>query len=296
MSGSGGPSNTTSTVTNVTIPEYLKEATLDVVAKAQALADKPYEAYGADRVAGTTGAQTQARQGIMGLQRPEQFGAAEQALTAGTQFQPGEFGMAEAQKYMNPYQQNVIDMAVRQAQREGSRQSAMAGLQAAKFGGTSSSGNAIMQASIARKMPELVGDITAKGMQQAYLNAQDQYQRDRGARQFAADLQQRSGQGLADLGKTIQASDLTRLATMEDVGSREQKQRQLELDIAYQDWMRQSEYDKEMLKFLSDIVGQRSPTLGSTQVAYGPTPSMASQILGSGIAGIGAVNALKGNS
>jgi hypothetical protein len=303
MSGGGGSSQpTSSTVTNVTIPPYLKDSILDIAGKAKALADVPYQEYDKDRVAQTTAQQQQARQGIMGLQRPGEFDPARQTFMAGTQYQynPGEFGQAEAQKYMNPYQQNVINMAVRDAQREGARQSAMANLQAGKFGGTGSSGQAIMQAAIARKMPELVGDITSKGMQQAYLNAQEQFQRDRQANtqanQFAAELQQKSGMGLMDLGKTVQASDLARLATQEDVGGREQRQRQLELDVAYQDWMRQSEYDKEMLKFYNDIVRGNAFTLGSAETSYAPSPSFAGQLLGGGVSAAGIYNAFKGDT
>lgn len=296
--GSKAPSHTTSTVTSTTatIPEWLKGPTLDVVGKAQALANRPYQAYAAPRVAGTEAEQTQARAGIAGLQAPEQYGQAQQAFQAGLGYRPETFGAAQAQQYMNPYSQNVIDSAVRRAQQESARQSALAGLQATKMGGTSGSANAIMQGAIAQRMPEIVGDITAREMSNAYQNAQQQFQRDRAAREFAANLQQGSGRSLAELGTQMQRSDLERFGAMERAGALDQAQRQLELDTAYQDYLRQQDWEREQIGWLSDIIGQRSPMLGSMGISYAPPPSFANQAVGLGLAGLGAYNAFRGGN
>ena len=298
MGGSSkAPSHTTSTVSNVTIPEWLKQPTLDVVGRAQALSQRPYQAYTAPRIAGTEAEQAQARSGIAGLQAPEQYGQAQQVFQSGLNYRPEMFGAAQAQQYMNPYSQNVIDVAVRKAQQESARQSALAGLQAAKMGGgTSSSANAIMQAGIAQRMPEIVGDITAREMSNAYQNAQQQFQRDRAAKEFAANFQQASGRNLSDLGARMQASDLERYGAMERAGSLDQAQRQLELDTAYQDYLRQQDWEREQLSWLSDIVGQRNTTLGSSSISYAPLPSMANQALAAGVAGLGAYNAFRGGN
>jgi len=290
------PSHTTSTVTQQTIPDWLKGPTLDVVGQAQALAAQDYTPYTAQRIAGTTGAQQEARQGAANLQTPEQYSQAQQTMQSGLGYRPEMFGAAQAQQYMNPYQQNVIDNAVRRAQQEGARQSALAGLQAAKMGGTSGSANAIMQAGIAQRLPETIGDITAQGMANAYANAQQQFERDRTARYQGETFRQGVGKNLADLGSTLQRSDLERLSAMERAGSADQRQRQLELDTAYQSFLQQRDWEREQLKFLSDIVGQRSTNLGSTELSYAPTPSMGQQLAGLGIAGLGAYNAFTGQN
>jgi hypothetical protein len=294
--GSKAPTNTTSTVTQTTIPEWLKGPTLDVVGKAQALANRPYQAYEADRVATVDPSQAQARSGISGLQNPEQYGQAQQALQSGTNYRPEMFGAAQAQQYMNPYAQNVIDSAVRNAQQEAARQSALAGLQSTKMGGTSGSANAIMQGAIAQRMPQTIGDITAREMSNAYQNAQQQFQRDRAAREYAANLQQTSGVNLSNLGTQIQRSDLERLGALERAGSLNQAQRQLELDTAYQDYLRQQDWEREQVGWLSDIIGQRSPALGSSAISYAPPPSFANQAIGAGLAGLGAYNAFRGGN
>lgn len=296
--GSKAPSHTTSTVTstNANIPEWLKGPTLDVVGKAQALANRPYQAYGGDRISGTDDQQAQARAGIAGLQTPEQYGQAQQAFQSGLNYRPETFGAAQAQQYMNPYSQNVIDSAVRRAQQESARQSALAGLQATKMGGTSGSANAIMQGAIAQRMPEIVGDITAREMSNAYQNAQQQFQRDRTAKEFAANFQQASGKNLSDLGTQMQRSDLERFGALERVGALDQAQRQLELDTAYQDYLRQQDFEREQIGWLSDIVGQRSPMLGSTAISYAPPPSFANQAIGLGLSGLGAYNAFRGGN
>lgn len=296
--GSKAPSHTTSTVTSTTanIPEWLKGPTLDVVGKAQALANRPYQAYEADRVAGTDAQQAQARSGIAGLQTPDQYGQAQQAFQSGLNYRPETFGAAQAQQYMNPYSQNVIDSAVRRAQQESARQSALAGLQATRMGGTSGSANAIMQGAIAQRMPEIVGDITAREMSNAYQNAQQQFQRDRAAREFSANLQQASGKNLSDLGTQMQRSDLERFGALERAGALDQAQRQLELDTAYQDYLRQQDWEREQIGWLSDIVGQRSPMLGSMGISYAPPPSLANQAIGLGLSGLGAYNAFRGGN
>lgn len=291
------PQPTSTTVTNQNIPEWLKQPTLDVIARAEALSKQGYQKYTGDRIAGIDPRQSQARAGIAGLQTPEQYGQAQQAFQSGLNYRPDTFGAEQAQQYMNPYTQNVIDVATRRAQQEAARQSAVAGLQAGRMGGgTGSSASAIMQGAIAQKMPETIGDLTAREMSNAYQNAQNQFQRDRAAREFSANLQQASGRNLADLGTQMQSSDLERFGAMERAGSLNQAQRQLELDTGYQDFLRQQDWERQQVGWLSDIIGQRSPNLASSQTTYAPLPSVANQAIGLGLSGLGAYNAFRGGN
>jgi hypothetical protein len=51
-------------------------------------------------------------------------------------------------------------------------------------------------------------------------------------------------------------------------------------------------YEKQQLQFYSDILRGNAGALGSTAVQYAPAPSMASQVGGLGLAGLGLAKAL----
>ena len=68
------------------LPAYAEPYLTDIMQRAQAESNRPYQAYEDPRVAGFTGAQTGAQQEIAGMQaRPEFDQAAQFAQTGGTQ-------------------------------------------------------------------------------------------------------------------------------------------------------------------------------------------------------------------
>ena len=134
------------------------------------------------------------------------------------------FGQAAADYYSNPYQQNVTNIALREAQQKGAldKNALMSGaIGRGTFGGAR---NALLQAEQTRGLNQQLGDIQMQGSQQGYLNAQQQFQADQ-ARRMQADLaNQQAGittgqanlqamlqtQGLgAGIGKDIALANLT---------------------------------------------------------------------------------------
>lgn len=104
-----------------------------------------------------------------------------------------------AQDYMSPYMQQVVDVQQREAQRQadiaGTRQQAQA-TQAGAFGG---SRDAIMRAEAAKNLATQKGDIQATGLQAAFQQAQAQFNAD----------QQRSLQSqTANQGANLQAQQI----------------------------------------------------------------------------------------
>ena len=113
----------------------------------------------------------QAAQTAYGQQPLEQFRMAT----------PGQFGAAEAQQYMSPYIQNVVDVQKREAIR-GAQQAQLAqDLGAARQGTYGGSRQLLAATERERNLGQQLGDIEAKGLQAAYENAQAQYERDRAA-------------------------------------------------------------------------------------------------------------------
>jgi hypothetical protein len=131
--GGGGGGQTTSYTTNV--PEYAEKPFMDMIGRAEALYQAPYQAYGGERTAQFTPMQKQAfqqgaQQGVAG-QLGQATGiaglAAQQGLQAG-QFQPGTFTPMSVQA---PSLQNF---QMTPAQQVSSRDVGTQGIQAAQTG------------------------------------------------------------------------------------------------------------------------------------------------------------------
>jgi hypothetical protein len=307
--------------------------------------------YTGDRFAGFNEDQTRVQNEVLGLQQPEQFGQATEGLNYGQSLgygnaskgfdqalaykagdlerlgmtQPGTFGAEQAQQYMSPYQQAVTDSALREARRQADIQSKrfmMGSMGRGTFGGARQS---LMQGQLNRETARNLGDIQAKGSQEAFLNAQQQFERDRAAgmtaeqatlnaeinrrqleeqaRQYQAGLGKdvgiaglnagiESSAKLGALGATQQASNLERLKAMTAVGAERQALTQKEMDQKYQQFMEKQNYQKQQLEYLSNILRGNASALGSTQTQYTPPPSTASQIAGLGLGGLGLMKAL----
>jgi hypothetical protein len=259
------------------------------------------------------------------MTRPGEFGQSSTGLTTGQQLGYGTaltglgqalmynpqsaqaFGGAQAQQYMNPYMQNVTDIAVREAQARGlqEKQNLMTGaIGRGTFGGAR---NALLQAEQQRGVNQQLADIRTKGAAEAYQNAQQQFnadqQRQQQAQQYAATLGAQLGQtgiaagidtskALGALGTEQQQADLARLTAQGATGAQQQELAQRQADIDYQNKMAQLNYPRQSLQFYSDILRGNAGALGSTQVQYTPAPSQASQIAGLGLAGLGLAKAL----
>jgi hypothetical protein len=153
--GGGNQSGTSMQVTD--LPEWARGYAKTNLERGAALSDKPYEAYGANRIAGFSPMQEQARNDAAGMSAgPEAFGRGINA-------------------YMSPYMQNVVDIQKREAGRQsdimGQQQQAQA-VQAGAFGG---SRDAIMRSERERNLGQQMGDIQARGSQAAYDQASNQF-------------------------------------------------------------------------------------------------------------------------
>ena len=202
----GGATPTTAKTTTIpasqsTLSPNFSPYVYNMLAKGEAAANLPYQPFTGERFAGPSPLQQQAFQGLSNLQLPAEFQAGSQlaalaGISAGNlgNYAPGRFAnfyqtpqeyspetmstglgdVKSVQDYMNPYQQNVIDIQAREARRQADigRQSEQARLaQAGAYGG---SRQAIMEAERQRNLGTQIGDIQEKGLQSAYDRAQAQ--------------------------------------------------------------------------------------------------------------------------
>lgn len=309
-SGGGGGKQPAHT-TQVTIPEYAKPYMQKLLGKAEALTSSPYQAYGGERIAGSTPEQLAARKEVAGLDTPGQFGVGtgmigagglgslgygQQAAGMGQQY----FGMATdpamTQMFMSPYQQAVTDVAKSSAMREAQIAQRAADLQAGRRpSALGSSASALGRAERERGLLNRLTELQATGDQKAFENAQKalQFGSTLGLQGLQTGLQgtqqaAQAGQMLGQIGAAEQAANLERLKAQESFGSLGKQEQQAALDLAYQDFLAQQQHPYKQLGFMSDLL-RGSANLAGTggKTVYEAPPSMAQQIVGPGLLGLG---------
>lgn len=233
----------------------------NMLGKGMALSDMPFTGYTGDLVAGPSSLQSQAFQGIAGLTTPSKG--------------PMDVFTAErAAQYANPFVSNVVSPQIREAQRQAEIQRiANAGklVGAGAFGG---SRQAIMESEGERNLQTLLSDITGKGYQQAFENAQQQFERDR-------------------------AYGLDALARQQAGGETQRNIEQQGLAADYEQYLRQFNYPKEQVQFQSELLKNIPEKALTTLNTYGVAPSTLSKLLGAGTGILGllsAANTLGGNT
>lgn len=314
--GKGGGSST-QTVTQ-SVPKELVPYVREVITEGQKVAALPYAPYQGQRIAGFSPEQQKVQSGVSTMQTPGAYvpalaGAqatgglgyrtAQQGLGKALGFTPGTFGQQQAQYYSSPYQQAVTDIALREAQRAADIERRNIGLQAAGRGTAGGSAQALREAELARNLMQQRGDIQARGSEAAFLQAQQQFERDRAAAAQAAGLgaqvgtgglgtSLQSAMGLGELGGAQQRADLARFEAQRQIGKEIQDQQQRLLSQQYQDFLAQKGYPREQLAFYSDIVRGNAPIFGTVTQTTQPMPGMGQQLLGYGLGALGAYKAL----
>jgi hypothetical protein len=376
MSGGSAPSTSTQYVKSETssLPEYAKPFYMDLMGAARAetlgnLNETPM--YGGQRIAPFTEQQDAVQKNILAQQTPGQFGAATGLTTAAglgslmsSQYDPGQFsaqqigqpnlqqfqmqgpqtfGQDQAQQYMSPYMRSVMDVQKREAVRDAQQGQLVKDLGAARQGAYGGSRQLLAGIERERNLGQQLGDIESRGMQSAYENAQQQFERDRAAqmgvgqqnlrsaletqqlgtesglrallanqqygldaqrlgeqsRQFASQQQLagygqagQMGRALAEIGQTQQQGDMARLNQQQQTAAQEQAIRQQLYDVKYQDFLREQNYPLEMLQQYSSLLRGVPVTPNTTSTTTMPQPSLASQIMGTGLGALGAYKAL----
>ncbi len=218
------------------------------------------------------------------------------------------WGQQQADQYMNPYIQSVIDRSSRELNRGYDIQQLNANDAATKANAFGGSRHGILNAEIERNRTQQLADVQTSGLANAYNNAQQIYTSDaaRGltaqtadetARARAAALGLQQGQlGLqgagvaAGVGTSLQnaaGADINRYLTIGNMGTQYEQQKQ---DFNYNEFMRQQGYPQAQANFLTGILSgvprTQTNTTTNQQVGAGQ-PSAGSQIAGLGLSGLG---------
>ena len=293
--GGGGGQPTQQNVTQTNLPEYAKPYFENIMQRAQAESYRPYTPYEGERIVGFTPEQESIQQEALGMQTPGEFGAATGltgmaglgALGAGRQYMGMATDPSQMQAFMSPYQQAVTDITKREALREAQIAQQQANLGAARQGTYGGARQAIAQSERERGLLDRLAQIQATGGQKAFEAATQ-------AQQFGTTtglqgLQQagQAGATLGQLGGQRQQADVSRLQAQETVAAQQRALQQQQVDQQYADFLRQRDYPMEQLGYFSNLMRGVPVNLGSTTTTYAQPPSIASQVGGLGLAGLG---------
>lgn len=176
--GGGGGGGQTGTQTQVTeLPEWARPYAQNILAKGEALTEKPYTPYQGERYAGLSDLQKTA---MASVASPEAYGK-------------------NISGYMSPYMQNVVDIQKREAARQSAMQGAQQQGQATGAGAFGGYREAIQRAERERNLGQQLNDIQERGLQSAYQAAEGTFGRNLQAQTQLGALQQQDIQRPLDI-------------------------------------------------------------------------------------------------
>jgi len=325
--GSGGGPNTTYSQTS-NIPEYAQPYVEQMLGSAQGeIFDrdsagnptniKPYKPFSNDPTsyfAGFSPLQKQAQQQAQNMQVTPETGLASGMSAAagmgalGTQYNPmgaysQQFGQQQADQYMNPYMQSVVNIQQQAAQRQADIARTGRNAQATQAGAFGGARQFITDAEANRALADQQNAIQAQGLNTAFSQAQQQFNADQaanlqaqqaniGQQQFGANLGmqglstglQAAGQ-LGQLGQTQFGQEQAITDAQMRAGTMQRQEEQAGLDQLYQQFMAEQNYPMEQLGQFSNIL--RGLPLNQQTMSQYQNPSGLSQAAGLGTAAYG---------
>lgn len=196
----GGTQQTTSNTTS-SLPTYMEPYVTRNLARAEAEASKPYEAYTGERIADTDPNTVAGRQGLLdvaqggiagldtatnytqqGMNRATELGNyAPGTYSAATFSDPGKFTGAAMNEYMDPYMQGVVESQKSNAILDFDRLRGGREAQAVNAGAFGGSRRFVQEGLANEGLSRQLGDIQAKGLESAYTSGAARFGEDRAA-------------------------------------------------------------------------------------------------------------------
>jgi len=264
-------------IATTAFPAELAPYYKDILSKSQALYEdrtaEGYQPYQGPTMAEFTPEQQQAFTGIAGLagQQAPKFAEAEQL----TRQAAAPIATADIEQFMNPYQQAVVDIEKREAQKQ-FEQKTLPSIRAAQvaqgsFGGTRGT---LLEAQTLAEQDRLLSDIQSRGSQQAFNQALQQAQAQR-AREGQAGAQ------LATMAPQAFKAQLGELGAVQTVGEEKQRQAQTALNEAYKQFIEERQFPQQSLGQYQAVVQAQPASQMLETVQYAPPPPpLGQQLLG----------------
>lgn len=266
--GGGGKGGTTTSSQTVSIPPEVLARYNAVNARAEGVAQQPFQQYGGEFVAPLTPTQTAGIQGtnVAANQAQPYYGAATGAAFAGAM--PVNPGGLQVGQYMNPFTQSVVgatQAAMGQQQGQQLAQQQAESIRAGAFGGD----RAGLQRQALRGQQGLaqaqaIAPLYQQGYQQALQTAQQQQGVGLGAAQANRQAVQQLSQQLGGLGTGAQQAALQGAQAQMAAGQVQQQTQQAQDTAQYQQFLQERGYPFQVAQFLANIAMGTGALSGST--------------------------------
>ena len=290
----------------VRLAPFQEQFLADIFKSASDLTDSGTQMpFAAQQLAGLSQGQrdaiTRATQGVGAFQPFLQQGAAAvgqgigQLGTAQQRVAAAGIDPTSYQQFMNPFMEDVIATTQQDIADKGAQQQLQAQARAVGQGAFGGSRQAVLQGQIASDVMDQQArtgaQLRSAGFQQAQNLAQQAAQQQLRQAQLTGQLGQTvAGLGVqtAGLGQLGQQMGVQDVNTLLGIGGLQQQQGQRELDVTRANQLAQQALPFQRIGFMSDIF-RGVPALQQTySTTTTPPPSRTSQLLGLGIAGLGA--------
>ena len=277
----------------VRLAPFQEEFLADIFKSAKALTgDGTQMPFAEQQLAGLSQGQQQAiasaLSGVGAFQPFLQQGSA--AVGQGiTGAQGASFDPTSYQQFMDPFTEDVIARTQQDIAEKGAQQQLQAQASAAGQGAFGGSRQAILQGQIAAdtmdQQARTGAQLRSAGFQQAQNLAQQQANQALRQAQLTGQLGV-SQAGLGQLGQQLGVQDIN---TLLGIGGLQQQFGQKELDVARANELARQALPFQQVGFMSDIFRGVPALQQTTSTTSRPGPSTTSQLLGLGIAGLGAI-------
>jgi hypothetical protein len=303
MGGGGGKQTTTESKT-IQLPAWVDKASQANYQQAQQVANRPYDAYGGETVAGLDPLYYQARNALTSMDdMMAAYGNAGNALQGILGYNPqdinaptlraGQLSETDLAPYLNPYTNEVEQRAIANMERTGQGQQNQLASDATQKGAFGGSRQAMQQAIQGAETARGVGDLSAQLRKQGYdaatanaladIKARQEADTQTGTWRMTAQQESEKNRLQAQQNKTQAAQQLTSTADQYQkaqqnqimmalgLGQISQEQAQREMDDLAGKWQKERDYPLEQLNILMSALGM-SP-YGHTETGTSTTKS-----------------------
>lgn len=285
----------TTTVQEASLPAFQEAQFQELFSRARGLSQQPFIPYTGPMVAGFNPDQLRQFQATRGLFESGMAFDPTQALQGLAQQQrpmTGQVGSlltAPIEQYQSPFQQQVIDQALGDIQRQADIARGGAQDRAIRAGAFGGSRSAILESESQRPFIDAqartAANLRQAGFEQAQRAAESDLARQQQLAMFAPQLELRARQQQANLLGGLQGSQLQNLGLLSGIGAQQQLLQQRGLDAARGEFDRALAYGPQQLSLLQAGMGTPLISTSGTTSDRGAT----AEGFGQAISGIGSL-------